>query len=153
MIADLQPGEVVIAEKIDRISRLPLEGARKLVESIRAKGAKLAIPGIVDFSQLADESNGVPKIVLKATQEMLLDIALQMAREDWETRRERQGQGIERAKAQGLYAGRKADTVMHERIITLRERNTIFETARLAGCSVAQVKRIWAQHKTEVARA
>ncbi|MDK6810708.1 recombinase family protein, partial [Ligilactobacillus agilis] len=25
MVADLQPGEVVIAEKIDRISRLPLE--------------------------------------------------------------------------------------------------------------------------------
>jgi DNA invertase Pin-like site-specific DNA recombinase len=24
MIADLQPGEVVVAEKIDRISRLPL---------------------------------------------------------------------------------------------------------------------------------
>lgn len=26
MIADLQPGEVVVAEKIDRISRLPLVG-------------------------------------------------------------------------------------------------------------------------------
>lgn len=28
MIGDLQPGEVVIAEKIDRISRLPLPGGR-----------------------------------------------------------------------------------------------------------------------------
>lgn len=30
MIADLQPGEVVVAEKIDRISRLPLSGPSNL---------------------------------------------------------------------------------------------------------------------------
>src|SRR3978361_1775449 len=44
MIADLQPDEVVIAEKIDRISRLPLAEAQKLVSSIRSKGARLALP-------------------------------------------------------------------------------------------------------------
>lgn len=31
LIADLQPGEVVVAEKIDRISRLPLAEAERLV--------------------------------------------------------------------------------------------------------------------------
>ena len=49
MIADLQTGEVVIAEKIDRISRLPLPEAERLVASIRAKGARLAVP--VSFSE------------------------------------------------------------------------------------------------------
>ncbi len=44
MIADLQSGEVVVAEKIYRISRLPLAEAEQLVASIKAKGAKLAIP-------------------------------------------------------------------------------------------------------------
>jgi DNA invertase Pin-like site-specific DNA recombinase len=43
MIADLQPGEVVVAEKIDRISRLPLAEAEQLVASIRAKGARLRL--------------------------------------------------------------------------------------------------------------
>lgn len=42
MIADLQAGEVVIAERIDRISRLPLADAEKLVHTIQAKGACLA---------------------------------------------------------------------------------------------------------------
>lgn len=41
MIADLQPGEVVVAEKIDRISRLPLPEAERLIGQIRAKGARL----------------------------------------------------------------------------------------------------------------
>jgi DNA invertase Pin-like site-specific DNA recombinase len=47
MIDDLQDGEVVIAENIDRISRLPLTEAEKLVTSIRSKGARLSVPGLV----------------------------------------------------------------------------------------------------------
>ena len=92
MIADLQPGEVVVAEKIDRISRLPLAEAEKLVASIRSKGAKLAVPGLVDLSDLAAETDGVARIVLESVQELLLKLALQMARDDYETRRERQRQ-------------------------------------------------------------
>jgi len=53
LIADLQPGEVVVAEKIDRISRLPLPEAEKLIETIRNKGARLAVPGVVDLSDIA----------------------------------------------------------------------------------------------------
>jgi DNA invertase Pin-like site-specific DNA recombinase len=150
MIADLQPGEVVVAEKIDRISRLPLAEAEKLVASIRAKGARLAVPGLVDLSDLADEADGVAKIVLMSVQELLLKLALQMARDDYETRRKRQRQGVQLAKAAGKYTGRKADTATHQRIVALRRAGqTIERTAELAGCSVSQVKRIWALHQTK----
>lgn len=148
MISDLQPGDVVIAEKIDRISRLPLAEAEKLVASIRATGAKLSVPGIVDLSDLAATSDGVAKIVLESVQEMLLKVALQMARDEYDTRRERQQQGIALAKLKGQYVGRKTDKATHERIIALRTANhTIADTARLAGCSTSQVKRIWALHR------
>ena len=105
MISDLQPGEVVIAEKIDRISRLPLPQAEQLVNSIRAKGAKLAVPGVVDLSELANSADGITKIVLESVQELLLKLALQMARDDYGTRRERQRQGVQLAKSAGKYAG------------------------------------------------
>lgn len=118
MIADLQPDEVVVAEKIDRISRLPLSEAEQLIGSIKAKGAKLAIPGIVDLSELAVSQDGVARIVLESVQDMLLKVALQTARDDYETRRERQG--VELAKASGKYKGRKPDSKTHERIIALR---------------------------------
>lgn len=106
MIADLQPGEVVVAEKIDRISRLPLAEAEQLVASIRTKGAKLAVPGLVDLSDFAAGTDGVARIVLESVQELLLKLALQMARDDYETRRERQRQGVQLARAAGKYAGR-----------------------------------------------
>ncbi|WP_201453973.1 recombinase family protein [Sinorhizobium meliloti] len=89
LIADLQPGEVVVAEKIDRISRLPLPEAEKLIETIRNTGARLAVPGVVDLSDIAASADGVAKIVLESIQEMLLKLALQMARDDFEDRRER----------------------------------------------------------------
>jgi DNA invertase Pin-like site-specific DNA recombinase len=41
MVADLQAGEVVIAEKIDRISRLPLAEAELLVATIGGRGLAL----------------------------------------------------------------------------------------------------------------
>ena len=88
---------------MDRISRLPLADAEQLVRTIRAKGARLAVPGIIDLSELAANADGVSRIVLESVQDMLLRLALQMARDDYEDRRERQRQGIELAKAAGRY--------------------------------------------------
>jgi DNA invertase Pin-like site-specific DNA recombinase len=149
MVADLQAGEVVIAEKIDRISRLPLAKAELLVATIRGKGARLAVPDIVDLSDLVEDSSGVARIVLEAVQDMLLRVALQTARDDYEMRRERQREGIELAKRAGRYTGRKPDLAHHRRIIGPRDAGmSIAKTAELAGCSIAQVKRV-----TAIARA
>lgn len=147
LINDLQAGEVVVAERIDRISRLPLDEAEKLVDSIRSKGAGLSVPGIVDLSDLIGGAEGVARIVLDSVQELLLKIALQTSRDDYEDRRERQRQGIELAKSEGKYKGRQPDIKQHELIITLRKgKNSIKETANLVGCSESQVKRVWAMY-------
>jgi DNA invertase Pin-like site-specific DNA recombinase len=151
MISDLQPGEAVVAEKIDRISRLPLEDAEKLVACIRAKGARLAVPGVLDLADLAAEAQGVSRIVLESIQDMLLKLALQMARDDYEARRERVLQGVALAKEAGRYAGRKPYLILHKRILALRSGGTsIRDTAKLIGCSVSLVKTVWAAHKASM---
>ena len=148
LIADLQPGEFVVAEKIDRISRLPLPEAERLIESIKAKGARLAIPGVVDLQDFTEQAEGMARIVLDAMQGLLLKLALQMARDEYETRRDRQRQGIELAKAQGRYRGRKANEARNRLILALRASGrTIAETASLAGCSESQVKLVCAKAK------
>ncbi|KMK87249.1 resolvase [Pectobacterium atrosepticum ICMP 1526] len=115
MINDLQCDEVVIAERIDRITRLPLDDAEKLISAITSKGARLAIPDIVDFSELAAQSSGVAKIVLDSVQAMLLKIALQLANDDYEERRRRQKEGIDIAKKNGKYKGRRADLELQKK--------------------------------------
>lgn len=114
------------------------------------KGARLAVPGIVDLSDLVAGSAGVARIVLEVVQDMLLRVALQTARDDYETRRERQREGIEIAKRAGRYTGRKPDLAHHRRIIGLRAAGmSIARTAELAGCSIAQVKRVTALHRAK----
>jgi len=84
---------------------------------------------------------------LESIQELLLKLALQMAHDDYETRRERQRQGVQLAKASGKYSGRIADRAAHQRIVALRQAGqSIKRTSELAGCSASQVKRIWAAH-------
>lgn len=154
LIADLQPGEIVVAEHIDRITRLPLPEAEALIAKIRGAGARLSVPGLVDLSELVAEASGVARIVLEAVQDMLLKILLQMARENYETMRRRQREGIALAKSQGKYkGGRKANTALHARIIALRKHHSISATAKLAGCSEPLVKLVWREHQKSLAAA
>jgi len=52
---------------------------------------------------------------------MLTRVALQTARDDFETRRERQREGIELARRAGRHNGRKLNTPLHKHIVGLRE--------------------------------
>lgn len=147
MISDLQTGDVVIAEQMDRITRLPLDDAKQLIQTIKDKGARLAIPNVVDLSDLINTSEGVARVVLEAVQDMLLNLALQMAHEDYQSRRKRQKQGIAIAKREGKYTGKTADKKLHAQIIELRSNGTsISKTADLCGCSKATVTNVWKKH-------
>lgn len=148
MIAELQNGDVVIAEKIDRLTRLPLNEAINLINSIKSKGAKLCIPDILDLSELSSEASGVTKIVIDSMQDLLLKISLQVARDDYEIRRQRQKEGVAIAKAKGKFKGRKANLQLHRLIIECRsEGKSINKTAELLNCSPSTVKNVWSKHK------
>ena len=49
---------------MDRLTRLPLPEAEKLIASIRKKGARLSVPDVVDLSSLAEKTQGVAKLVI-----------------------------------------------------------------------------------------
>lgn len=143
MIHDLQEHDVVISERMDRISRLPLPQAEELVGAIRAKGARLAVPGVVDLSELVNTApSGVTRIVLEAMQDMLLKLALQMAHDDYTDRRRRQMEGIQEAKRQGRYKGKQPNRALHRRIRALLITLSAKEVADLCGCSISTVKRV-----------
>jgi len=47
---------------------------------------------------------------------MMLDMLAAVARKDYEDRRRRQAQGVQRAKLAGKYKGRPEDKVLHQKI-------------------------------------
>ena len=82
LINDLQTGDWVIAESIDRITRLPPAEAERLIDEITAKGAKIQVPEIFDFEELGvlfEQDGSLPGYLLQpllaALQKMFLRIA------------------------------------------------------------------------------
>jgi DNA invertase Pin-like site-specific DNA recombinase len=157
LIADLKQGDVIIAEHLDRITRLPMARAEALMATIEAKGARVSVPGLVDLPKVGE---GVADIVMKATQDMLLKIALYQCRQDYETRRQRQAEGIAGAKAADAllpaakrkYKGRKPDTVANRKIVELRGLGyTIAKVADTLNVSESQVKLVLKREAAAVA--
>ena len=152
LIADLKKGDVVIAESLDRISRLPVVEGEALIARITEKGAKIAVPDLIDLSDIIASSNDpLVQIVLEANQKMMLKIALHMARKDYEQRATKQASGIAEKKAidktlpkdERTYKGRKADTFRNAKIVELRALNyTIAKIASTLIVSESQVKLI-----------
>ncbi|KPB56083.1 Resolvase [Pseudomonas coronafaciens pv. oryzae] len=81
--------------------------------------------------------------MLGAINSMLVEMMAAIARKDYEQRRERQVQGIEKAKAEGKYKGRPVDSDLHKRVRELLAAGLgIRATARHAACSTTTVLRI-----------
>lgn len=149
-MSELQPGDIIIAEHLDRITHRPLDKAEALMKAIKAKGATVSAPGLVE--QLKMEEVGVASVVIDTMQEMLLKLALYQCRADWETSRERQRQGIEVAKVKGVYKGRKPDTVANAKIVELRKIGyTIAKIADTLNVSESQIKLILNKDKEQAA--
>lgn len=146
MLSDMEPGDVILIEQVDRLSRLNDAGweiLRKEITDKRLSVVSLDLP--TSHMALSNAvSDDFTRSMLKAVNGMMLDMLAAIARKDYEDRRRRQSEGISKAKAEGKYRGRVADAQKHELIRTLRLVNgkSLRETARLAGVSKMTVIRV-----------
>lgn len=145
LLKDAKKGDVLLVESIDRLSRLPADDWQKLKTAIDSKGLRIValdLPtshqGIADTK--GDEFTGR---MLAAINSMLVDMMAAIARKDYEQRRERQAQGIAKAKEEGRYKGRPVDEDLHKRVRELLAAGLgVRATARHAGCSTTTVLKI-----------
>lgn len=158
LVDDLQKNDVVIAESIDRLTRLEPEKALTLVNAIQDKGAKIQVPEVFDFKSISSsigsgkESVFDPSFLMSdlfvALQNMFLKLAIAIAHDDYLKRRKRQKEGIFLAKKQGKYKGRAANLGLHKEIIKLRERGvSISQTSKTLKTSHSTIIRVWNKYK------
>ncbi|EKN4700045.1 recombinase family protein [Yersinia ruckeri] len=146
LLDDAAPGDIILIEQVDRLSRLDDEGWQKLKLLILEKNlivVSLDLPtSHTVFS--VNTSDKFTKNMLTAINGMMLDMLAAIARKDYEDRRRRQEEGIIKAKAAGRFKGRQADQQLHDKIIELRVKNkqSIRDTARLCGVSDRTVIRV-----------
>ena len=128
LIADALPGDVLLVEQVDRLSRLNADDWEslklKLAEKrIRVVALDLPTSWLAMNAGAGAAADDPTQGLLDAVNRMLLDMLAVVARKDYTDRRRRQAQGIENAKAKGLYRGRPVDAKKHARILELLDRD------------------------------
>jgi DNA invertase Pin-like site-specific DNA recombinase len=153
LLNDAEPGDAILVEQVDRLSRLDDDGWAQLKGLINEK--KLIVISLdLPTSHMAltqTTRDDFTTAVLGAINSMMLDMLAAMARKDYDDRRRRQAQGIMKAKAEGKFKGRQANTQLYATIIKLRIDNdmTISETAQLAGTSISTVNRAVREYRAK----
>lgn len=145
LLKDARKGDVLLVESIDRLSRLPADDWAKLKRAIDAKGLRIVALDLPTSHQGMRDTKGdeFTDRMLAAINSMLVEMMAAIARKDYEQRRERQAQGIQKAKAEGKYQGRPVDEELHKRVKELLGAGLgIRATARHANCSTTTVLRI-----------
>lgn len=143
LLNDAQPGDVLLVEAIDRLSRLTADDWKRLRAEIERKGLRVVACDLPTSHQGMKDTEGdeFTARMLDAINGMMLDMMAAIARKDYEDRRRRQAQGIEKAKAAGVYQGRPADSERRRRIKELLDAGfSVRKTAEHAKCSTWTVQ-------------
>ncbi len=111
LLGDCQEGDVLLVEQVDRLSRLTGPDWERLKDLIRGRKVRVvALDLPTSWGMLSKENDqGITARIYEAMNSMLLDVLAAIARKDYEDRRRRTQSGIEKAKGQGLFKGRRED--------------------------------------------
>ena len=145
LLVDAKHGDILLVESIDRLSRLPRIAWERLRAEIESKGLRVVALDLPTSHKALSDSDGdeFTARMLDAVNRMMMDMVAAIARKDYEQRRERQAQGIAKAKDRGVYKGRPVDTAKHEKIKQLLDRGfSVRKTAELAGAAPSTVQRV-----------
>lgn len=109
LLGDCQPGDVLLVEQVDRLSRLNAADWEQLKATIAQTKVRVVALDLPTSHQLIQPGDEFTARMLDALNGMMLDMLAAIARKDYDDRRRRQAQGIETAKAEGKFKGRPED--------------------------------------------
>ncbi|KQQ38301.1 resolvase [Rhizobium sp. Leaf306] len=144
LLDDCHPGDVLLVEQVDRLSRLNATDWEKLKAAISAKRVRVVALDLPTSHQLIQTSGDeFATRMLDAINGMMLDMLAAIARKDYEDRRRRQTQGIEKAKAAGTYRGRPENKERNAALVSmLKKGQTWTSIVAATGASTSTLSRL-----------
>ncbi|TPJ27156.1 recombinase family protein [Mesorhizobium sp. B2-8-3] len=144
LLSDCQAGDILLIEQVDRLSRLNAadwDRLKREIDDRKVRVVALDLPtSHTMMTSLCDEFTGR---MFGAINGMMLDMLAAIARKDYEDRRRRQSQGIEKAKSSGHYRGRPEDAKRNAAIVNMlkggQSWNGIIDAT---GCSRSTLSRL-----------
>lgn len=146
LLADSQPGDILLVEQVDRLSRLTASDWNRLKSELTERKVRVVALDLPTSWMLATKTTdevGFTDRMFEAINGMLLDMLAAVARKDYDDRRRRQAQGQAKAKADGRYKGRPEDTERNSGIAAMLASGASWSAIQSAtGCSRATIAKI-----------
>ena len=144
LLSDCQPGDVLLVEQVDRLSRLTASDWERLKAAIAAKRVRVvALDLPTSWAMAQGNGDEFTSRMFDAINGMLLDMLAAIARKDYEDRRRRQAQGIARAKDEGRYRGRPEDAERNAALVGMLKAGQSWSSIVAAtGCSRSTLARL-----------
>ena len=144
LLSDSQPGDILIIEQVDRLSRLNTADWEKLKAEIRIKQIRVvALDLPTSWTMASENADDFTLRMFEAINSMLLDMIAAIARKDYDDRRRRQKQGIEKAKTDGKYKGRPENTARNSALMKMLESGQSWNSIIAAtGCSRSTLSKL-----------
>lgn len=150
LIEIAQSGDVLLVEQVDRISRLTTNDWEILKKAITSKGIKIVSLDLPTSHKFIQHSDEFTERMMSALNALMLDMLAAVARKDYNDRRRRQAQGIEKARKENRYKGR-TDNVKLQRQIEglLRDGKSYNYIVDLLSCSRSTISKVKKRLKKE----
>jgi DNA invertase Pin-like site-specific DNA recombinase len=144
LLDDSHPGDVLLVEQVDRLSRLNAADWERLKTELATRKVRVvALDLPTSWVMATGKVDDFTTRMFEAINGMLLDMLAAISRKDYEDRRRRQLQGQARAKAEGRYRGRPENKRRNARISAMLAAGTSYSNVQDAiGCSRATVAKI-----------
>ena len=118
-LIDCKPGDVLLIEQVDRLSRLTGPDWDRLKREISEREVKVVALDLPTSHMMMKSEDAFTGRMFEAINGMLLDMLAAIARKDYDDRRRRQAQGIAKAKADGKMKGRPEDVQRNKAIMAM----------------------------------
>jgi DNA invertase Pin-like site-specific DNA recombinase len=144
LLADAHPGDVLLVEQVDRLSRLTSSDWERLKTELKARRVRVvALDLPTSWTMATSNGDEFTGRMFEAINGMLLDMLAAVARKDYDDRRRRQAQGQAKARADGKYKGRPEDTKRNAGIASMLVAGQSWGFIQgMTGCSRATVAKI-----------
>ncbi|WP_037454238.1 recombinase family protein [Sinorhizobium fredii] len=143
LLKDARPGDVLLIEQVDRLSRLTAGDWQKLRSEIDARQVRIVALDLPTSWMLTNSSDDFTGRMFAAINGMMLDMLAAIARKDYEDRRRRQFEGQAKAKADGRYKGRQENVKRNDGIASMLDKGMSWTQIQDAtGASRATIAKI-----------
>lgn len=144
LLSDCQPGDVLLVEQVDRLSRLNSGDWERLKGEIQTRELRVvALDLPTSWAMARAGADQFTTRMFAAINSMMLDMLAAVARKDYEDRRRRQSEGIAKARRDGAYRGRPEDHERNGAIVAMLGKGQSWSTIQAAtGCSRSTIARL-----------